>query len=157
MANYGARSIVVKNSEGEIIERYKSVCEASRAFDVTYPTIAFWIKKQKVINGNTIHYEKERIEPKTVTETYVKEIHTLEYKTINGKVCISPCPFLQAPKPMIGSGACKMCIHYIRTLPEQKVECQYSKFSPTDYRMDFKIKCRITQLSKAYKKQKLCI
>lgn len=58
--------------------------------------------------------EKRRIPKKTVykdddVELNREKYHIVPYEVINKRVCITPCPFMQHPKKLVGSGKCIKC------------------------------------------------
>lgn len=84
--------------------------------------------------------EKRRIKERSSTkkDTYVKEsefeldgvkLDGEKYRIVNYEItpwrlCITPCPFKESPKPMVGSAACATCCSFHgRDLVRRQVAC----------------------------------
>lgn len=94
--------------------------------------------------------EKRRIPKKTVykdddVELNREKYHIVPYQALHHKVCITPCPFLLAPKPFVGSVKCEMCTNFICKDSESKIViCSHSKCSHSEYKVhkSYKKKCQ---------------
>lgn len=57
--------------------------------------------------------QKEATKQKAISERkrerFAKRPHHISYEKNSFGVCITPCPFSMAPKPMVGSAKCQRC------------------------------------------------
>lgn len=115
MARKG-KPVVVKNLEGEIVNRYESLHDVSRKLNVLHPNVLYWIRTRYVRNGLTYEFENKEdntpftpycyyhTKPIEDVELDKSKYNVIKYEVINKRVSITPCPYKRHPKPMVGSG-----------------------------------------------------
>lgn len=108
--------------------RFDTIKEAAKFAKMKSSTLAFRIKtRSKLLDGNGYHYEMiEPTEEELLRRVKRKEKQTervfrsddavldtkyriVTYQTRNLRECITPCPYRDNPKPMIGSVNCVRC------------------------------------------------
>lgn len=115
------KRVIVKDAlSKKVVKVFDSVTKAAKFFGVTGSALHHRYKKGLVYDGYLIEYSDEA----PIAENFVEKTskHTLDeceldreryniikYEVKYGHICITPCPFLEAPKPMVGSGKCIRC------------------------------------------------
>lgn len=109
---------------GNVITRYNSVLDAAKENHCGHAAMIYRIRSGCIIN-NKIMFRFERPEDedfdirewgckrKKTKEAY-KELDASKYRILSYEVrnqveCITPCPFREHPRPMIGSAGCMKC------------------------------------------------
>ena len=118
------KKVVAKNDNGEIVEVFDTVNDAASYFGMKNPTLLYHKRRGHKINGLTVDYLDEHNTRIKKTKTIIPENYRFEEKEVEldrekyliikyevkyGRVCITPCPFMDAPKHMVGSGKCITC------------------------------------------------
>lgn len=117
------KPIIVRNVDGSVHKRYASVKETAKDYNTGHFNVLYWIKSKMVKDGRTFEFEnpsdykeggycykRTRYQSTTTKDSELNPKYTiLSYETKCPKVHITPCPFHESPKPMIGSAKCQMC------------------------------------------------
>ena len=72
--------------------------------EMTIYQLAYLKKKQMQQDGTYV---------KRTKETTLNEQTLIRYQKDTFGVCITPCPYSEAPKPMVGSAKCQLCGSFI--------------------------------------------
>lgn len=115
------KKVIVKDAVSkQVVKVFDSVTKAADYFNVTGSALHHRYKKGLVYDGYIIEYSDEapiaeHFTPKT-TKRILEECdldreryNIIKYEVKHERICITPCPFLEAPKPMVGSGRCIKC------------------------------------------------
>lgn len=108
------KPIIVTAEDGTFIKEYKSINDAAEAYGLSGAAIKYRATKGIVFNGQRFSlgekkYHSDPEKYKWKRRKKIKErFKTLSYQT-RYHVCLTPCPFKEAPKPMIGSSLCQSC------------------------------------------------
>lgn len=117
------RKAVAKNENGDVVQTFESVNDAAQFFNMKHTLLLYYIKRGIQINGLYVDYLEER-SPIKKKKTYIpkkchfeeKEVELdrekyliIKYEVKDKRICITPCPFMDAPKHMVGSGKCITC------------------------------------------------
>ena len=111
---------------GNLITTHESIMCIAKAHKTSAKDVEAWITEKKVINGSTFHcdeFDFVRPKPKPKPVGYRKkdkekriedgDYVAVPYQQRHGVICITPCPYHEAPKPMVGSSRCHGCSSYI--------------------------------------------
>lgn len=115
--------IGVYDLEGNLLRKYPSLSECARAYGTSYCGVKYWIRSGLVRgDSETFGYinpkdkaKDERYRPKKrerfcENEELDRERYKiLRYEVTSDRRCITPCPYMCSPKPMVGSAACQAC------------------------------------------------
>lgn len=116
-----SKKVDVLNLEGEIIRTFDSVTAAAKEFNVNHCTILYWIGTQRIRDDYTFKFHNENdcasernyqyytFRPVREKGVDREKYNVLKYEVINKRVSITPCPYKEHPKPMVGSCACMSC------------------------------------------------
>lgn len=125
------------DEDGEVIARYDSVKDVARAKDTSHSNILYWIRSGYMKDGSIYRFENPEDEHCAYTyNTYHKQkdgipieldrnqYTILPYEVKFGRICITPCPFKEHPKPMVGSGNCARCGQFRgRDIANHEIAC----------------------------------
>lgn len=105
---------------------FESLSEAGRAFGLTTATVAYHVKRGTPINGYRL-VTRQLVAHKNVKDKGIDgEGNLVRYDTSQIHVCITPCPYAEAPKPMVGSASCMRCSCFLGKDTEKKiVRCKF--------------------------------
>ncbi len=129
-----SRPCIVEDENGNIVGEYNSIFDMAQAYGVTSTTMRYRIRMEKPFNGlyfkladkTKIQVSKSILSKGVYDDNVVlnrEKCRILSYQTKN-HVCITPCPFLQSPKPMIGSGKCMSCTSFRgRSVKTNEIAC----------------------------------
>lgn len=113
------------DTDGNLIATHESIRQIANSHRTSTIEVEAWITEKRVINGSVFHcdeLEAERPKRKLAVapkkRTNEKRIEEGDYTAVPyeqkyGVVCITPCPYYEAPKPMVGSSRCHECSSYI--------------------------------------------
>ena len=138
----GTKQIIVEK-EGKVIAVFASLKDAELLTKMNSSTIEYRLAKGGEVRGLTFRYcipdEVESFEkissPKKGKEKEIardtfdmeeadKKFNVVDYKLSAGRICITPCPYREAPKPKVGSAACMECTSFHgRNRITQQVAC----------------------------------
>lgn len=126
----GTREIVVER-EGKVVAVFASMKDAEIITKMSSATIDYRLAKGGDVRGLTfrrcIPDEKEAFgriaQPKKGKEKEIardtfdmekagRKFNVVDYRLMDGCICITPCPYRDAPKPMVGSSACMDCTSF---------------------------------------------
>lgn len=132
----GRKQVDVFDENEELLEQYESIQAAAMHYGVNHCTILYWIGAQRPKNGRIFRFHNEEYSSSRHIYRYYhvkatddkvldKENNTiLKYEVINKRVSITPCPFKEYPKPMVGSGLCVRCNSFRgRNRKDHEVAC----------------------------------
>lgn len=115
------KQVDVYDAEGNLIHEFDSISAASRYTGVKHCAILYRIKSGLVKDGMGFKFRnQEDIDSLNPYPYYKiksmedKELDRDKYKIIQyevkyKRVSITPCPFKESPKPMVGSASCMEC------------------------------------------------
>lgn len=116
------KPVVVHDLDGNFLERYYSVSDAAKHYSTTHPNMLYWIRQSLVKGDRVFSFENpddefhhtnynqyHRIKHVEDAELDREHYAIMRYEVKFQRVSITPCPFHEYPKPMIGSGACQAC------------------------------------------------
>lgn len=118
---------------GEIAMRFDSVVEAANYLGIQPTTVIYRIRKKNLVDGFVLCYENLTIEKAEINDrlrrqrkakfgkTHEDKCCRVKYSYIFNKVCKTPCPFKESPKPKVGSCLCEACNHFKYKDVEQKI------------------------------------
>lgn len=126
-----------------MIAVFASMKEAEMLTKMSSATIDYRLSKAGEVRGLTFRYcipdeieafdkiaspkkgkEKEIAYDTFDMETARKKYTIVDYQLATGHICITPCPFRDAPKPKVGSAACMDCSSFQgRNRLTQQVAC----------------------------------
>ena len=103
--------------------------ESGKPFEgmiLTY--IDAWLPKVPRIPKEKKRKPEKKADKKDREWTESNKPMVLPYEVKNSRICITPCPYQDAPKPMIGSGRCVNCSsNYGRNIKTHEVLCGFAK------------------------------
>lgn len=135
------RKVLVKNSNGDIIEEYNSATEAANHYGINSSTMSYRAKTGFQKDGKTFTYDSNQLPPSRRKRSMPKheqfqdddvELNRNKYAIVpyevkDGRICITPCPFHNYPKPLVGSGKCINCSSFRgRNKKTHEVACNNS-------------------------------
>ena len=115
------RRIIIRDANSkEVVKEFDSVTKAAAFFGITSSALHNRYKRGLIYDGYMIEYPDEPQPAKTFIQKTTRRIleecdldreryNIIKYEVKYGHVCVTPCPFLRAPKPMVGSGLCIKC------------------------------------------------
>lgn len=120
------RSIIITNIYGDVVRRFDTIVEAAKFYGINKGAMAYRAKTKFYRNGETTSFEDTEIYENIFTkpmkrnkENYPngypfdeKKHVKVKYEVSKNKLCVTPCPYLEAPKPFVGSGRCQICTHF---------------------------------------------
>lgn len=119
------KPVVVHDLEGNILERFETVHAVARHYNVLHPNVLYWIRNNRVRDGKVFSFENESdYEHHTRYNLYhpIKHFEDAEldrdsykivpYEVKFMRVSITPCPYKDFPKPMVGSMGCQACRYF---------------------------------------------
>lgn len=138
----GTKQIIVEK-DGKVIAVFASMKDAETLTKMSSATIDYRLTKGGEVRGLTFRYcipdEVEAFErivsPKKGKEKEIaydtfdmeeanKKYNVVNYELAAGRICITPCPYREAPKPKVGSAACMECTSFHgRNRLTQQVAC----------------------------------
>ena len=138
----GTKEIIVEK-EGKVIAVFASMKDAEILTKMSSGTIDYRLSKGGEVRGLTFRYcipaeieafdkiaspkkgkEKEIAYDTFDMETAGKKYNVVDYQLATGRICITPCPYRDAPKPKVGSAACMNCTSFHgRNRLTQQVAC----------------------------------
>ena len=134
------RKVVVRNLDGEIIERYSSISRCSEIYGAFPASVSYWIRNKIIMHERTFHYSDEPFNkaeykaepPKKKSSKKRIANHVINYKTMHKVICVTPCPFSDEPDPdkrfKVGSSNCVSCQYFISKNPRKHtVSCSFNK------------------------------
>lgn len=133
--NTHKRPCIVEDINGNVVGEYDSIANMAESYGVTHTTIRYRIRMERPFDGlyfkladNSKIQVPESILKKDVYEDDDVVLDREKYKILSyqtkNHVCITPCPFLQSPKPMIGSGRCMYCTSFRgRNIKTNEIAC----------------------------------
>ena len=87
-----------------------------------------FVKTEKMPKQTNPKKEKKSVFEDDNTELNRDKYLILKYEVRNLRECITPCPFKEAPKPMIGSAMCMKCGSFKgRNRKTHEVACKHPK------------------------------
>lgn len=109
--------------EGNILNRYESVSEVSKKKGFAHASIIYRIRTGCVRGGIMFAFENpEDNKPNGNNWCYIpkkpkdakqaldaSKYKIVKYEVRNLRECITPCPFKEHPRPMVGSAGCMEC------------------------------------------------
>jgi hypothetical protein len=135
--NWDAMKRVVMMAGDTPVGYFDCIGDAARMAEISTTSMTGRIKSQYVKNGVSFRFAKEGedldgvpclspkrerpeisvkkkdFKPKEASKKLDGEKYTiLKYEVRNIRECITPCPFKEAPKPMVGSAKCMSCGSY---------------------------------------------
>lgn len=129
------RACIVEDINGNVISNFNSIKQVAKAYGVTQSSIRNRIFTGKSYGGlifkladksKKIQIPKsctKKVDYKRNTDLDREKYTILGYKTIN-HICITPCPYSQHPKPMVGSGRCISCSSFRgRSVETKEIAC----------------------------------
>lgn len=134
-----AKEIIVRNLDGEIVEKHKTISACSAAYNEFPATITYYIRHRKIMHGRTFHYanapfnkEEYKAEPPKKQPARRIANHVINYNTMHKVICVTPCPFSDEPDPdkriKVGSSNCTLCQYFIsKSQRKQTVSCSFNK------------------------------
>lgn len=79
------------------------------------------------------------------------------YKTLSGRICITPCPYKcggPADRPFVGSMNCEMCTCFVsKDRKSQTVECMHTEYSSGTYLQRAKVKYTLQRIEDRVQKK----
>lgn len=132
------RKILIKNEKGEVVQSFDSVKQAAQHFGISATTMSYRAKTDYTKDGFTTCYETNRMPlgskkkwiPKNYrfqddnTELDRDKYAIVKYEVVHKRICITPCPFKRAPKPLVGSASCLICSSFKgRNINSHEVAC----------------------------------
>lgn len=137
----GVKVLAIHQESGEEI-RFKRVKDAADFAGVKSTTMSYRIRSRSV-DKNGYYYISEELTPEQIeikdrrmtwesAKKYKSDdveldskYHLISYEVRNLRVSITPCPFKEHPKPMVGSGACLKCTSFRgRNREKHQVACK---------------------------------
>lgn len=132
------RRINVIDLNGDVLDTFETLKDAAQFYGVKESTIIYRIKTQHIFNGEMVQYETvlphDCLEAKRYKRNRYKKNENIrwcdvdkdnykkvEYKIKMKHVCITPCPYSQSPKPMVGSARCEGCSRFKFRDSESKI------------------------------------
>lgn len=105
---------------------FDSLSEAARFFGLTTGTILYHVKRGTPVNGYMLAYSNKET-GKDVKDMGVEgEGYQVTYEVSDMLVCITPCPYVEEPKPKVGSAYCMRCKHFLgKDMKRKIVRCNY--------------------------------
>lgn len=132
------RACIVEDAEGNVVAEYSSIKSVAKDYGITQATMRYRIMTGKVYNGFVFKLanKNEKIQlsnPLTKSQRKsLKKTDTIvdrdKYRIIKYEmkyhICITPCPYMQYPKYMVGSGRCLSCSHFRgRDIETNEIAC----------------------------------
>lgn len=134
---------IVVEKDGKVIAVFDSIESAELLTKMNYSSIYYRLSKGCEVKGLTFRHcilkETEAFEriacPKKGKDKEIaydtldmeeanKKYNVVNYELAAGRICITPCPYQEAPKPKVGSAACMKCISFHgRNRLTQQVAC----------------------------------
>lgn len=120
------KTVIITNARGEIIMRFETIVEAAKFYGINKSAMAYRAKTRFTINGETTSFEDVDVYDKLMDKEMRRNEKIYEdgfpfderkhikikYEVNRSMMCITPCPYLEAPKPFVGSGRCQSCQHF---------------------------------------------
>lgn len=117
------KPVIVRDLQGNILNRFESVQKAADFFGASHPNVLYWIRMERVKDEKVFAFENpEDTAHHTNYGMYHRKIKHVEdveldkenymivpYEVKFMRVSITPCPYREYPKPMVGSAACQAC------------------------------------------------
>lgn len=140
MSNTHKKPVIVYDKDNNVIAEYSSIKDASEAFKCSHTTMIYRISAGREFNGLLFKLANPNETTMPLTRFLSKKEYTfddaintdkftiIEYKTVNN-VCITPCPFKPAPRPMVGNGKCVRCTAFRgKNKTNHQVACSFRKY-----------------------------
>lgn len=138
-SNRKKRKCFVEDTDGNMVAEYDSILLMANAYGITSSTARYRVFTGKVYNGLVFKlkdkdaqipipklFTKKKVDYKKNTELDIEKYAILKYETKH-HICITPCPYFESPKPMIGSGRCLNCSCFRgRNQETQEIACNKS-------------------------------
>lgn len=116
------KKVLVYDLNGKLVAEFGSVLAAARHYNTHHANILYWIRvsstKQNLkfvfedsrdYNHNTKYNMYRDVRRKKDVELDRDKFPILSYEVKFKRVSITPCPYAEYPKPMIGSWKCQRC------------------------------------------------
>jgi ADP-dependent phosphofructokinase/glucokinase len=122
-----------------MVAEYDSILLMANAYGITGSTARYRVFTGKVYDGLIFKlkdkdaqipipksFTKKKVDYKKNTELDREKYAILKYETKH-HICITPCPYFESPKPMVGSGRCLNCSCFRgRNQETQEIACNKS-------------------------------